>query len=42
MKNSQRGSISLMALLFSSFLLSLGGMGAAASYFQKKPDDFLA
>jgi hypothetical protein len=42
MKNTQRGSVSLIALLFASFLLSLGGAGAAASYFQKNPDDFLA
>lgn len=43
MKNtfSQNGSISFLALLFASFLLSLGGAGAAASYFQKNPDDFM-
>lgn len=42
MKNSQRGSVSLLALLFASFLMSLGGAGAAASYFQKNPDEFMA
>src|SRR5689334_1710913 len=40
MNNLQRGSVSLIALLFSSFLMSLGGAGAAAAYFQKNPDDF--
>lgn len=42
MKNSRRGSVSLLALLFTSFLLSLGGTGAAAAYFQKNPDDFMS
>ena len=42
MKNSQHGSVSLLALLLTSFLLSLGGAGAAATYFQKNPSDFMA
>ena len=41
MKNNERGSVSLLALLFASFLLSLGGAGAAATYFQKDPTDFM-
>lgn len=41
MKNSQKGSVSLLALLIASFLLSLGGGGAAAAYFQKNPNDFM-
>ncbi len=34
--------MSLLALLFASFLMSLGGAGAAAAYFQKNPSDFMA
>ena len=41
MKNSQSGSVSVLTLLFASFLLSLGGTGAAAAYFQKDPSDFM-
>lgn len=42
MKNLQRGSVSLFALVFASFLMSLGGAGAAAAYFQKDPNEFMA
>ncbi len=42
MKNVQRGSVSLTALLIASFLMSLGGTGALAAYFQKNPNDFMA
>ena len=39
MKNLQRGSVSLLAMVFTSFLLSLGGVGAATAYFQKNPNE---
>ena len=42
MRNVQRGSVSLTALLIASFLMSLGGTGALAAYFQKNPNDFMA
>lgn len=41
MKNLQRGSVSLLAMVFTSFLLSLGGVGAATAYFQKNPNEFM-